>query len=403
MGPGTVSPAATTLPSTTPADVPRALTTRFLDFWLLGGASILVWAVMAIATPLRQGWGIDQQFRNLAFTTLSLALVVNYPHFMLSYKLAYGRGRRFILTHWWQLLAVPALLALLLGVTYVYFERPAQDVPLLARAAQLLRAWGVNAQVVAGPRVGDVLLTAAFNLMVLTIGWHYTRQVFGCMMVYAHFDGYALSPAQRRLTKSALFSVWMLTIIDNNLDGTFRQYAGFAYSSFDMPDLAHPIAQAIVGLGFLLVAHQVFYANYRATGRPPSVNMVVPFVAIYVWWLPLTRQQEFYLLLTPLFHSLQYLAFAYKMEHGRLQGASYRDARGTAVIVGVVLAGWLAFELLPGAADTRLATVDRWGFYFCVTAAMLFINIHHYFIDNAIWRFHDADVRRYLLTPANQQ
>jgi hypothetical protein len=29
---------------------------------------------------------------------------------------------------------------------------------------------------------------------------------------------------------------------------------------------------------------------------------------------------------------------------------------------------------------------------------MLFINIHHYFIDNVIWRFRDPVVRQHLLT-----
>ena len=59
--------------------------------------------------------------------------------------------------------------------------------------------------------------------------------------------------------------------------------------------------------------------------------------------------------------------------------------------------GWLAFEVVPGAIDGRLRTFDAWGVYFFLTAAMLFINIHHYFIDNVVWRFKDPRVRAYLL------
>ena len=66
--------------------------------------------------------------------------------------------------------------------------------------------------------------------------------------------------------------------------------------------------------GLVLVVYKVFYANYRDRGAVPSLNMLVPFIALYVWWMPQTRQYEFYFLLTPLFHSLQYLAFVYKME-----------------------------------------------------------------------------------------
>ena len=95
---------------------PRALTTRYADFWLLGGASLLVWLVMIRGAGIPVGWAIDQHFKNLTVTTASLSLLVNYPHFLISYKLAYSRGRSFITAHWWQLIAVPALLIATLRV-----------------------------------------------------------------------------------------------------------------------------------------------------------------------------------------------------------------------------------------------------------------------------------------------
>ena len=61
---------------------PRALTTRFADFWLLGGASLLVWLVMFAVQGFRSAWAIDQHFKNLTVTTASLSLLVNYPHFL---------------------------------------------------------------------------------------------------------------------------------------------------------------------------------------------------------------------------------------------------------------------------------------------------------------------------------
>jgi hypothetical protein len=127
------------------------------------------------------------------------------------------------------------------------------------------------------------------------------------------------------------------------------------------------------------------------------VNVVVPFVALYVWWLPQTRQSEFYFLLTPLFHSLQYLAFVYKMEDSRLRRTPHRELRATLLVVGTVVAGWLAFEFLPNTIDTQLGTFNAWHMFFFFTAAMLFINIHHYFLDNVLWRLRDPQVRAYLL------
>jgi hypothetical protein len=378
-------------------DAPKALTTRYLDFWLLGGASLLVWLALVGLAGFRSNPGIAQHFVDLTATTASLSLLVNYPHFLLSYKLAYGRGRPFVFAHWPQLVAVPLALLALFVIAYRLYEVPVASLRLVSAVSTPLSAWGANAQVLAGPRLGDVLLTGAFNLMILTIGWHYTKQVFGCMLVYAHLDGYRLSVSQRRLLKGALLSVWAMSFVDNNLSGSFRTYGGFSYSTFDLPDLTGPISLVVVAVSCGLVLYRVFYTNYVANGQMPSLNMVVPLVALYVWWLPVTRQAEFYFLLVPLFHSLQYLAFVYKREHTRLAATTRRDARATVLIVGVVVAGWLAFEFLPGTMDARLRTPDAWGFFFFMTAVMLFINIHHYFIDNVIWRFSDPEVRANLL------
>ena len=53
-------------------------------------------------------WAIDQHFKNLTVTTASLSLLVNYPHFLISHKLARTRAAApSSPAHWWQLLAVP--------------------------------------------------------------------------------------------------------------------------------------------------------------------------------------------------------------------------------------------------------------------------------------------------------
>jgi hypothetical protein len=373
------------------------LTTRFLDFWLLGGASILVWLVMISVDGFRASWAVDQHFKNLTYTAASLSLLVNYPHFLISYKLAYGRGRTFVTTHWWQLVMVPLLLVATFALAYVAFETPVGSLPLVGTARDALAPLGTNAQVLSGPRLGDLLFTGIFNLMIFTVGWHYTKQTFGCMMVYAHFDRYPLSKPQRDLTKYALLSIWGMNFVQSNLSGSQHTFSQFKYYSFDFPNAAGPLSQLAVGAGLLLVVYRVFYAVYRDTGRLPSLNLLAPFVALYIWWMPQTRQFEFYFLLTPLFHSLQYLAFVYKMEDTRLQARPHRELRGTLIVVGVILAGWLAFEFVPNTADNLLGTFNAWQMFFFFTAAMLFINIHHYFIDNVLWRFRDPEVRAYLL------
>jgi len=376
---------------------PRALTTRFVDFWLLGGASLLVWFVMFATQGFRAAWAIDQHFKNLTVTTASLSLLVNYPHFLISYKLAYSRGRTFVTSHWWQLLVVPALLIATFAFAYAYYNVPVSQLSPVGMLSRDLTGFGNNARVFSGPRLGDLLFGLTFNVMIFTVGWHYTKQVFGCMMVYAYFDRYKFSPRQRTITKYALLSIWWLNFAQGNVAGAQSNFSQFKYYSFDLPDILVPITSLIVAAGVLLVAYDVFWKNYKERGELPSVNMVVPFLALYVWWLPITRQYEFYFLLTPFFHSLQYLAFVYKMEDTRLRGLNNPEVRGTILAFGIVLAGWLAFEFVPNEIDTALGTFNAWQMFFFFTAAMLFINIHHYFIDNVLWRFRDPEIQKYLL------
>ena len=388
-------------PATRPAlemERPRALTTRFADFWLLGGASLLVWFVMFGVQGFRSAWAIDQHFKNLTVTTASLSLLVNYPHFLVSYKLAYGRGRAFVTTHWWQLLVVPALLIATFACAYAYYAVPVSRLPLVSIVSRDLTGFGNNARIFSGPRLGDLLFTAVFNLMLLTVGWHYTKQVFGCMMVYGYFDGYKMSPAQRNLTKRALLTIWVMNFVYTNIGGAQNVFSQFRYYSFDLPDVAGPLSQLLVLGGLVLVIWKVFYANYRDHGAIPGINMLVPFVALYVWWMPETRQFEFYFLLTPMFHSLQYLTFVYKMENTRLRSEPHRELKATLLVSGIVVAGWLAFEMVPNTLDTALGTFAAWNMFFFFTAAMLFINVHHYFIDNVLWRFKDPEVKAYLLS-----
>ena len=389
--PGLSSSISTTEPQA------RALTTRFVDFWLLGGASLLVWLVMFATQGFRAAWAIDQHFKNLTVTTASLSLLVNYPHFLISYKLAYSRGRAFVASHWWQLLAVPGLLIATFAFAYAYYNAPVSQLPLVSLLSRDLSGLGRNALVVSGPRLGDLLFGLTFNVMIFTVGWHYTKQVFGCMMVYAYFDQYKFTPAQRTLTKYALLSIWWLNFVSANVGGVQSNFSQFKYYSFDLPDVLVPITTFVVFAGMALVVYNVFWKNYKSRGQAPSLNMVVPFIALYVWWLPVTRQYEFYFLLTPFFHSLQYLAFVYKMEDRRIRGLQHPEIRGTILAFSIVVAGWLAFEFVPNEVDTALGTFNAWQMFFFFTAAMLFINIHHYFIDNVLWRFKDPEIQKYLL------
>jgi hypothetical protein len=381
-----------------PATHTRALTTRFLDFWLLGGASLLVWFVMWVLQDYRSAWAIDSHFKNLAVTTTSLSLLVNYPHFLLSYRLAYSRGTGFVLSHWWQLIVVPVLLLGLFAVAFVGFtSRTDASLSFLPVVASRLGAWGANTAALTTPQLGDFVFTLAFNVMFFTVGWHYTKQAFGCVMLYGHLDGYQLTPRQRALIKWNLLSVSWVNLAYGSQQSGPLTFSHYTYYSLDLPDILVPLSVCVVAVGLMAVLRGVLWRNYADHGRLPTINMLVPFVAMYVWWMPFMRQYEFYFLLIPLFHSIQYLAVAGKFEHARLRRSSHYEIKATAIVACVVAAGWLSFDFIPSTLDKWLGTFDAWHIFFFFTAAMLFINIHHYFIDNVLWRFRDPVVRQHLL------
>src|SRR3954469_24150696 len=92
----------------------------------------------------RSAWAIDQHFKNLTVTTASLSLLVNYPHFLVSYKLAYSRGRGFVTAHWWQLLVVPAAMIAIFAFAYAYYAVPVSQLPVVSLLSRDLTGFGTN-------------------------------------------------------------------------------------------------------------------------------------------------------------------------------------------------------------------------------------------------------------------
>jgi hypothetical protein len=118
---------------------------------------------------------------------------------------------------------------------------------------------------------------------------------------------------------------------------------------------------------------------------------------MFVWFAPWLRQTEYFLYTVPFFHSLQYLGFVYRVERFRAdERMQARELRGVTVALVLLASGWLAFELVPGVLDRVWMRAS--GLEFFVLASVIFINIHHFFLDNVLWRIGgDPEVRKALL------
>jgi hypothetical protein len=383
-----------------PREATRALTTRYLDFWLLGGASIVVWAFMFACNPLRRvSWAVDHHYGNAFAISNTVALFVNYPHFMASYALAYRKGWSFIREHWLQLVAVPIALAVIVTWAYFLFDSSTASSAAIAAANGFFQKVGMRTRFGLSPFLGTEVLGLAVTTMYLTVGWHYTKQVYGCMMVYASFDAYPLTLAQRTLVKWNLFGIWFLSFTYYNVGTEPADFFGLRYFRLGLPHAVVELSIAFLAPSFGAVVYYVFGRVYEQHKRLPSLNMIVPYVAMYLWWVPLFIQSEFYMYVVPFFHSLQYLPFVYKIERGRDRdiAPTRHERRGTLMMIGLVVAGFAFFELVPNTADALLYTKETMSLWYFFIAAQVFINVHHYFIDNVLWRFKNPEVKKYLL------
>lgn len=373
----------------------------FLDFWLLGGASVAIWILME-ATGVARGSGspLDQHFLQIGATFTLLTLICNHPHFIISYQFGYGRGFGFIRRHWGALVAVPLTLVALFGIAFISSESPAVSGKFVDLANDGFEFFNIGFRFGRQENLGAELMNSAIWLMYLTVGWHYSKQIFGCMMVYGSFNQYPLTTLQRHLIKGSVFSVALLQFaylyqarIAPSFTPPVSPSGQAQLTPLDLPVELYNASLVLTVLFFTAVLIFVFGQIYRKTGRLPSANFLIPWFAFYVWWVPCFQVPEFTFLMVPFFHSLQYLPFAYRVGTPKFERDRWYDLKITAHAAIILIIGYIAFEGLPGFLDQTFRPGHLNPSMFFMTAFAVFINVHHFFIDSVVWKFKDQKLK----------
>ncbi len=376
----------------------KSLLTRPFDFWFLGGASLVVWGVFVLFQFYREVQFVNEYFASFVVTFSSLQVLVNYPHFMASYKLAYSRGKAFIFHNWFALLFIPFILVFYLFWAYLGMSGPYSGLLGTDNINMVLDQWNLGFQLPSHVSLGSHLMNFIINVMFLTVGWHYTRQVYGCMMVYSYYDNYLLNALQRKMILFSLYSIWIVSLVNANLKSSYNDYWGLKYYSFQLGESVYFFSQLIVVVGFLFFLYFICFKNFKQLKKWPSPNFLVSYVAMHVWWFPMFIQHEYFAYAVPFFHSLQYLPFVYKLEKQNASklGDFRKQLKITIIVFLLILLGFLSFDLVPNVLDKYVTS--EWSFFFFIASFSVFINIHHYFIDSVIWRFKDPVVKQALLS-----
>ncbi|MEZ0226597.1 MAG: hypothetical protein ACAH83_18715 [Alphaproteobacteria bacterium] len=409
----------------------RALVDPMADFWLVGGAGVVMFAIMAGMTEFWTGQGLHDKASWLEnqshWWAAYAAFAINFPHFAYSYLLFYpGYKERLTSTETTLMskirLAVAGLAVPAIMICFFVYAWHAQD--------QKYLSWGVMA-------------------MIFSVGWHYVKQGYGVLITLSLYKKVFYNNWEKRILYVNGYAVWIYTWCRTNSVTGVQPYYDITYQVTAYPSwlvlgslylswITTALAAGVLikhwlydtkGLSFgkwggladwkNILRHWKGvlkdYREIRLNWDGISLNALMGYVAaIYLWVMAPYMNMAFYVFI-PLFHSLQYLPFVYKYKKSefiRARHAPEGDPRKTQrrallwlctfVVTGIAL-GALFFDIIPNYLDahpllltSNPANVVELDQQFFIIAFIVFINVHHFFIDSAFWRRDNREVQQYL-------
>ena len=362
---------------TAPVRDKRYINSKLVDFFCLGGGSLPFLALLAFLPP------DDYKIYVVAFAWF-LGNFINHPHFIHSYQIFYDGFRdklkpgaplreRYIVAG----IVVPVLMALYFAVSILTL-----NITMLGNAAAV---------------------------MLFLVGWHYTKQGYGILMVESAMKKMFFSDEEKRWLRYNAITVWIMSWIYVNLSLTSKVFHGYEYILFGFPDWVHYVSIASVVVTSAMCLR--FLVPRALSGNLPW-NGVIAYVTTCYIWLVLARIHPLGIVVVPAFHSLQYLAIVWRYQlnksHASEQGSTrlfylYETSAARAamikfVLYGIILGAFL-FYAIPFALDFFVAYPrEVFGGTLFIFTFSIFINVHHYFLDNVMWRRENPNIKKHLFS-----
>ncbi len=343
-----------------------------VEFLLVGGATLLFLPLFWLFEKVGP---IDEAEYRVSFLAFYAAYIINDPHFSVSYVLFYRRLRQ---------RALDASVSLVQRIRYWVAG-------LVVPAA--LAVWCVLAvQSQSAERLGLL-----FQVMFFLVSWHYAKQAFGILMTLSARRQVRFSTLERRLILAHCLAAWFFARAYPRDSGSDFMEQGVVFHSFPHPTWLLPLTSLLFGLSTvgLVLAVACFV---RRTQRLPPVGAFLAFlVSVWIWTI-FTNLSSLLIYVIPALHSIQYLYFVYlqRRNEARAFEGEPHFGRPVATQLGLLAAtalalGWLMFHGLPETLDELFAGSDpdaagELGPTPYMAAFLAFINIHHYFMDAAMWR-----------------
>ena len=146
---------------------------------------------------------------------------------------------------------------------------------------------------------------------------------------------------------------------------------------------------------FFIAGGLGFYQAFKRTGQRIPLNAVTPWLAVYVWYYGVLNYYDILsiVIFVQLAHALQYLVVTTRVEAN--VGEKKYGRNGLMFTSGMYLIllalGYAVFEL-PGIVGMQLHAAAVYGT--ALTLLINSINLHHFFVDGAIWKISNPEVRK---------
>ena len=363
-----------------------------VDTLMAGGGALIALAVFWVVLPTRLGIS-RENVASVAAVFAAVSYVVNYPHFMASYGLLYGNLGERMAGHsprdltWWRYAAAAYIVPIALVLFFIGV--------FLTRRIDLI---GLSVQV-----------------MFFFVGWHYVKQAYGVFVVLSGMKGIIYTRWQVLALKLHVYSLWLYTWYISGavvLEGMSPQPMNFHNIRYDGLSLFKSKA-LIDGLFWPVVALAVagwaaILWHWAETKKRPSISGLAGYTSMYTL-LAFVSIHPLFAYAAPALHSAQYLLFVYAYKRGEFHvggeaahmigdPAKARPPwyRMLSYFLLICATGALFFDILPLYFEAK---GPRWGWGWPLLATPIFhvfINVHHYFIDTAIWRRDNRSLGRYL-------
>ncbi|MEZ4295263.1 MAG: hypothetical protein R3B70_09840 [Polyangiaceae bacterium] len=371
-------------PEAPPRSGPQAggtLRGRIVEMLAIGGGTLLLFPLSWLA---RAKLGRDAAEDAVDFGAYYLAVAINNPHFAVTYLLFYRRFRQ------------RALGGELGGWQRARYVAAGVVVPLGLAGW----AWGALS---AGSAQAIGYLA---ELMFLLVGWHYVKQGFGVLTVLSARRGFRFSAWERRAVLAHCYAGWAYAWANPSSPSKPLLEKGVVFLSIPRPAWLETVALVALGASTLALGFALGRMAWKERRFPPAVPLISFFVTVWLWTI-YSSLDPLMMYLIPALHSVQYLYVVALLKRGEARSEEgpplFGKPFGTriaALSVGAVALGWVLFRGGPQFLDEAFARgmprgdgLTTLGKTPYLAAIFVALNIHHYFMDNVIWRREHPEAR----------